>query len=131
MNKIFLIGNLTRDPELTETSAGTKVCRFTLAVGREYTQNGARPTDFFDCTAWRNMGENIARYAHKGEKLAVEGAVELNSYEDRDGNKRIRTNIQVHRAEFLAPRRAEEDQGEGGAKKPALIPMDDGGDIPF
>lgn len=82
MNKVFLIGNLTRDPELTETSAGMQVCRFTIAVNRNYTQGGERQTDFFNVTAWRGTAENVARYCQKGSKVAVSGSVELRSYEN-------------------------------------------------
>ena len=62
MNKVFLIGNLTRDPELTETSGGVSVCHFAIAVNRSYTSaDGERQTDFFNVTAWRGLAENIAR----------------------------------------------------------------------
>ena len=69
MNKVFLIGNLTRDPELTETPSGVAVCHFAIAVNRNYSsQDGERQTDFFNCTAWRAMAETIARYTKKGKK---------------------------------------------------------------
>ena len=72
MNKVFLIGNLTRDPELTETASGVPVCHFSIAVNRNYSsQDGERQTDFFNCTAWRAMAETIARYTKKGKKVAV------------------------------------------------------------
>lgn len=68
MNKVFLIGNLTRDPELTETSGGVNVCHFAIAVNRSYTSaDGERQTDFFNVTAWRGLAENIARYTKKCE----------------------------------------------------------------
>lgn len=83
MNKIFLIGNLTRDPEITETQSGVKVCRFSIAVNRNYASNdGERKTDFFNCVAWRGLGENVAKYVKKGDKVAVSGSVELKNYED-------------------------------------------------
>ena len=70
MNKVFLIGNLTRDPELTETASGVPVCHFAIAVNRNYSsQDGERQTDFFNCTAWRAMAETIARYTKKGKKV--------------------------------------------------------------
>ena len=63
MNKVFLIGNLTRDPELRETPSGVAMCRFSIAVQRPYSsQDGERQTDFFDCTAWRGLAETIARF---------------------------------------------------------------------
>lgn len=128
MNKVILIGNLTRDPELTETSAGTQACRFSLAVRREYVQNGERGTDFVDCVAWRGLAENIARYNHKGDKLAVEGKLEIQNYEDRNGNKRVRPSVQVSNAEFLSKKPSE---GESVEEKHGLQSFDDDGDIPF
>ena len=69
MNKVFLIGNLTRDPELRETPSGVAMCRFSIAVQRPYSsQDGERQTDFFDCTAWRGLAETIARFTKKREK---------------------------------------------------------------
>ena len=81
MNKVFLIGNLTRDPELTETTSGVSICRFAIAVNRNYSgSDGERKTDFFNCTAWRGLGETVARYAKKGKKVAVSGSIELRNY---------------------------------------------------
>lgn len=75
MNKVFLIGNLTRDPELSETGSGISVCRFSIAVNRDYTNaDGERETDFFNCTAWRGIAETIARYCKKGTKSQYAGA---------------------------------------------------------
>ncbi len=71
MNKVFLIGNLTRDPELTETSNNTKICRFSIAVSRNYSNaDGERQTDFFNCIAWRGLAETVSRYTHKGNDAA-------------------------------------------------------------
>ena len=89
MNKVILIGNLTRDPELSETNSGIAVCRFGLAVNRQYSSSdGERETDFFQVTAWRGTGENVARYCKKGHKVAVVGSIQMRNYEDREGVKR-------------------------------------------
>lgn len=86
MNKVILIGNLTRDPELSETNSGIAVCRFGLAVNRQYSSSdGERETDFFQVTAWRGTGENVARYCKKGHKVAVVGSIQMRNYEDRQG----------------------------------------------
>ena len=78
MNKVFLIGNLTRDPELSETQSGVAVCRFGIAVNRRSgTSDGERKADFYNVTAWRGLGETVARYAKKGNKVAVIGNIEL------------------------------------------------------
>lgn len=127
-NKCFFIGNLTRDPELTQTSSGVSVCRFTLAVGRDYKDvNGNRETDFFNCTAWRGLGETIGKYCKKGNKVCVIGSVQLREYEDNNGVKRNAVDIIVNDVEFLTPKASSEET----PKKPTLTPMDDDGDIPF
>lgn len=145
MNKVFLIGNLTRDPELTETSSGVAICRFAIAVNRNYTSGGERQTDFFNCTAWRGLGENVARYAKKGNKVAVVGSVELRNYEDSQGVRRTAVDINCNDVEFLTPRSqsgdsgyeadipssASQSHGERRNSKPALQSFDDDGDIPF
>jgi single-strand DNA-binding protein len=135
MNKVFLIGNLTRDPELRETPSGIAVCRFSIAVSRNYTnEDGERQTDFFECTAWRGLGETIAKYTKKGKKVAVVGSVQLRSYEDNNGIKRTAVDIIVQDVEFLSPKDNDgevEAQKPTGRKKPTLQPMDDDSDIPF
>lgn len=130
MNKLFLIGNLTRDPELTETSSGVQVCRFSLAVSRNYSgADGERKTDFFNCIAWRGLGETVARYAHKGNKLAVCGSIELRNYEDSQGVKRTAVDIVVQDVEFLTPK--ERTETHAGTGKPAHQSFDDDSSIPF
>ena len=105
MNKVFLIGNLTRDPELTETNGGIKICRFAIAVNRNYSgSDGERKTDFFNCVAWRNLAETVARYTKKGIKVAVSGSIELRNYEDSQGVKRTGVDIVAQDVEFLTPR---------------------------
>lgn len=135
MNKVFLIGNLTRDPELRETPSGIAVCRFAIAVSRNYTnEDGERQTDFFECTAWRGLGETIAKYTKKGKKVAVVGSVQLRNYEDNNGVKRTAVDIIVNDVEFLSPKEADDEADEPkptAKKKPRLQPMDDDGDIPF
>ena len=136
MNNINLIGNLTRDPELTETQSGISICRFSIAVGRSYTGgDGERKTDFFDCVAWRGLGEMIARYFRKGNKIGVTGSVETDSFEGDDGVRRKTFKIVVKDIDFLTPKqRDEEDDFEPPArsgKKPRLEEFDDDSDIPF
>ena len=136
MNKVFLIGNLTRDPELTETSGGIKICRFAIAVNRTYAAgDGERKTDFFNCVAWRGLGETVARYSRKGNKVAVSGGIELRSYENSDGEKKTAVDIVCQDVEFLSPKGGSDEFDppaplqKGG--KPQLQPFDDDSDIPF
>ena len=139
MNKVFLIGNLTRDPELTETPSGVATCRFSIAVNRNYTsQDGERQTDFFNCTAWRGQAETIARYTKKGNKVAVTGSIQLRNYEDNQGVKRTAVDIIAQDVEFLSPRDNEDSFDDEPAprantqkRKPTLQAMDDDSDIPF
>lgn len=144
MNKIFLIGNLTRDPELTETASGVSVCRFTIAVSRAYANGeGERQTDFFNCTAWRGLADNIARYCKKGNKVAVTGSIQIRSYEDNQGIKRMAVDIIAQDCEFLFSRAKGEQEDFYGApaqgrssdrrstEKPTLREFDDDGNIPF
>lgn len=109
MNKVFLIGNLTHDPELTETAAGISVCRFSIAVNRR--KDGEQVADFYNVTAWRGLGETVARYARKGNKLAVVGNIELREYEDREGITRTAIDIIAQDVEFLTPKPQEDGVG--------------------
>ena len=127
MNKIFLIGNLTRDPELTETSSGVAVCNFSIAVNRRQGQ-GEQQTDFFGCTAWRGLAETIVTYCKKGNKVAVVGSLRIQKYDDRDGVQRTKVNVNVDDIEFLTPKGAAEPAAQS---KPKLEEFDDDSDIPF
>jgi single-strand DNA-binding protein len=139
MNKVFFIGNLTRNPELTETASGVPVCHFSIAVNRNYSsQDGERQTDFFNCTAWRAMAESIARFTKKGKKVCVVGSIQLRNYEDNQGVKRTAVDIIAQDVEFLSPRDNEDsfdDVSEAprpqAKRKPVLQAMDDDSDIPF
>ena len=139
MNKVFLIGNLTRDPELSETNSGTPVCRFGLAVNRRRSSAGEEPqVDFFNVTAWRGLAETIARFTKKGNKVSVVGSIQIRNYEDNAGQKRTFVDIIADDVEFLTPKGNGADTDEFSAapapsarKKPALEAFDDDADIPF
>lgn len=114
MNKVFLIGNLTRDPELTTTASGIQMCRFGIAVNRNYSNaDGVRETDFFNITAWRGNAEKCGKYLHKGNKVAISGNIQIRTYES-NGEKRTSTDIIVEDIEFLTPRSG----GESGGSAP-------------
>ena len=129
MNKIFLIGNLTRDPELSEKQSGIAVCRFAIAVNRRRTSEGEPQTDFFNVTAWRGLAESVARYCKKGNKVAVTGSVQIRTYEGNDGVKRTSVDVVAEDVEFLTPK--PQESAEESKKKPVLEPFEDDGDIPF
>ena len=112
MNKVILIGNLTRDPELRETSDGTAVCRFALAVNRRV--GDKQEADFYNVTAWRNVGETIAKYAKKGNKMYILGNIALRDYEGQDGVKRTSCYVTVSDFEFLTPVKKDEEHPVSG-----------------
>ncbi len=136
MNKVILIGNLTRDPELTETPSGVAVCRFAIAVSRDYANaDGTRETDFFNITVWRGRAENCGRYLKKGNKVAVIGSLQNRSYEDKDGVKRTVTDVVANEVEFLTPKNAQFDDMDAPVvtakrERPQLEEVDDN-QLPF
>lgn len=118
MNKVFLVGNLTRDPELTTTPNGTSVCRFSIAVQRRFpNSDGEREADFINCVAWRGLGENVAKYLKKGKKACVVGAIQTRSYDAQDGSKRYVTEVVADDVEFISPKGADGDYEPAEASK--------------
>ena len=137
MNKVILVGNLTRDPELSETPSGIAVCRFSIAVSRDYANaDGTRETDFFNITVWRGRAENCGKYLKKGNKVAIVGSLQNRSYDDKDGNKRYVTDVIANEVEFLTPRGAQGDAEDGvesvstRRERPQMEVMDDN-QLPF
>ena len=135
MNKVFLIGNLTRDPELSETPSGIAVCKFTIAVSRP-TSDGERTADYFNIVTWRGQAENCGKYLAKGRKVAVVGTLQNRTYEDKDGNKRTVTEIVANEVEFLSATNSTSEnkngsQGQITASQMVLEEVDDDGDLPF
>ena len=103
MNKAILIGNLTKDPEITTTNNGVSVCRFTLAVSRRYANaEGERETDFINIVVWRNLADNCHKFLKKGSKAAVVGSIQSRSYDANDGTKRYITEIVAEEVEFIS-----------------------------
>lgn len=104
MNKLTIIGNLTRDPELRTTQSGVNVCTFTVAVNRRKTQNQQQPeADFFRVSAWRELGENCGKWLIKGKKVAVVGPVSVSTYQGNDGKTYANLEVTAQDVEFLSP----------------------------
>lgn len=102
MNKIFLIGNLTKDPVFSIVSGGHKVCKYILAVNRSYTaSDGSKEVDFFPVTVWGTMAENCNKYLKKGSKVCVSGNMQTKSYETPDGSKRYSSEVSAEEIQFL------------------------------
>ena len=104
MNKIFLIGNLTRDPELRTTQSGVAVCSFTIAVNRRKTAQAGQPeADYFRVTAWRQLGENCGKWLIKGKKVSLVGTVSASAYMGNDGQPHANLEVTADEVEFLSP----------------------------
>ena len=112
LNKIFIMGRLTRDPELRRTQTGTPVASFSLAVDRDFKDKstGERTTDFIDVVAWRQTGEFVSRYFTKGRMAVVEGRLQIRDWTDKDGNKRRSAEVVADQVYFGDSKR----DGDGG-----------------
>lgn len=145
MNKVLLIGNLTRDPEHSVTPNGISVCRFSIAVQRRFANSdGEREADFINCVAWRGLADNVSKYVKKGKKISVVGSIQTRNYEAQDGTKRYVTEVVAEDVEFISPRDNEDgepstrskfdsDSSEEKSEKNKIAkfePIDDD-DLPF
>ncbi|OEF99671.1 single-stranded DNA-binding protein [Vulcanibacillus modesticaldus] len=102
LNRVILIGRLTKDPELRYTPSGVAVATFTLAVNRNYTnQQGQREADFINIVTWRGLAENVANYVKKGRLVAVEGRIQTRNYENNDGKRVYVTEVVADNVRFL------------------------------
>lgn len=143
MNKVFLIGRLTKDPELSTIPSGASVCKFTLAVDRQFkNKEGEREADFLQIIAWRQLAEICGKYLRKGKQVAVFGSIQSRSYDDKDGNRRYVTEIVADDMQMLGSRDdgGRDDSFEepvkkmpAGKKKPVgeLNEVPDDDDLPF
>lgn len=103
MNKVILIGNLTKDPEISTTTTGVSVCRFTLAISRKYANSdGERETDFINIVVWRTLADNCHKFLKKGSKVGVVGNIQSRSYDATDGSKRYVTEVIAEEVEFIS-----------------------------
>jgi len=117
LNKIVIIGRLTRDPELKSTNAGTSVCNFSVAVDRTYRdKEGNRPTDFFDISVFGATAEFVSKYFKKGSSIAVSGAMESRKFVDKDGNNRIAWSLHADEVNFCGSK----SENNGGSQKPSI-----------
>lgn len=142
MNKVILVGNLTADPNLSQTTTGVSVCKFSLAVQRPFKNaDGNKEADFFSIIVWRALGENCQKYLKKGSKCGVVGSIQTRNYENKDGVKVYVTEIVADEVEFLSAKSEEEStpplrgQQQSFEKPPRktvrqLEPVEDD-DLPF
>lgn len=113
MNKVMLIGRLTKDPELRYTQGGTAVASFTIAVDRRFSKE--KEADFINCVAWQKTAEFISQYFRKGSKIVVEGRLQTRSYEVEDGSRRWATEVVVEQCEFADSKAKNENNSATGA----------------
>lgn len=132
LNKIMIMGRLTRDPDLRYTQSGTPVASFTVAVDRDYAdQNGKRETDFIDCVAWKQGGEFVSKYFSKGSMIVVVGRLQLRDWTDKEGNKRRSAEIVTESTYFGESKRRDSNE-ERPVDEPQFEELpDDEEDLPF
>lgn len=133
MNKVFLIGNLTRDPEFKKTPNDISVCTFSIAVNRRFASaNGEREADFLNIVAWRGLADICAKYLGKGSKVAVAGEIRTRNYVNQQGDKRYVTEIQADDVQFLNSKRdSESDRTDAPPELSSdFTPLDDE-ELPF
>jgi single-strand DNA-binding protein len=138
MNKVVLIGNLTRDPEARATTSGISVCSFTVAVQRRFAnQQGERVADFIPIVAWRGLADNCIKYLSKGRKVAVAGMIQTRNYEAQDGTKRYVTEVIADDVQFLDKAASSQGADERTSVPftdddiPGFEVIDDNDDLPF
>lgn len=141
LNQISIMGRLTRDPELRRTSSGKAVTSFTLAVDRDFANDGNRETDFIECVAWGSTGEFVDKYFSKGSMAVVSGRLQIRTWKDKDGNNRKTAEV-VASSVYFGERKADKptEAFQVGFQTPSLqqpikdfqsIPDIDDGQLPF
>lgn len=140
LNHIAIHGRLTRDPEMRQTQSGVSVCNFTVAVDRSFARQGEdRQTDFFDCVAWRGLGDMVGKYFSKGKEIVVNGEMQSRKWQDKDGNNRVSWEIQVGGVDFCGGRSDGGSSTTIQAESPAVVDVEfvemqtvkDDSDLPF
>lgn len=130
LNKIFIMGRLTRDPELRRTQGGNAVTSFALAVDRDFkSADGTKETDFIDVVAWRNTAEFAAKYFTKGRMAVVEGRLQMRDWTDKEGNKRRIAEVVADNIYFGDSKREDAPAGNSAPTFEEIV--DDDGDLPF
>lgn len=118
INRIVIVGRLTKDPDLRYTPKGDAVARFTVAVNRTFTNaQGEREADFINCQVWRKQAENVANYLKKGSLTGVEGRLQTGSYEGQDGKRVYTTDLVADSVQFLEPKSSQDGRSESGGSQ--------------
>lgn len=131
LNKIIIMGRLTRDPELRHTGTGTAVAAFSLAVDRDFkAQSGEKETDFIDVVAWRNLGVFVSKYFTKGRMAVVEGRLQIRDWVDQNGGKRRSAEVVAENIYFGDSKKVS-DSDTPAAGEILELPEDEKGELPF
>lgn len=136
MNKVIMMGRLTRDPEIRSTRDGSQIARYTLAVDRKYHKEDEPKADFFNCTSFGKVAETIGNFLHKGSKVVIDGEVRNNNYTDKNGNKVYGYQIIVNNFDFAESKASEQANSQPQASQNisedfAMIDNLDDQDMPF
>ena len=140
LNKIIIMGRLTRDPELRRTGSGTAVTSFSLACDRDFkSQSGEKETDFIEVVAWKNTAEFVSKYFSKGRMAVVEGRLQIRDWTDKAGNKRTTAEVVADNVYFADSKRSESNDNQkenfnalSGRLSDDFVPIsEEGGEIPF
>ena len=127
MNRVDLVGRLTRDPELRHTTSGRAVCQLNLAINRTFTnQNGEREADFINVVVWDKQAENVSKYVTKGRLVSVEGRLQSRSYDDKDGKRVYVTEVVANSVQFLSTGSSNSSNNGGGYSASEANPFDFG-----
>ena len=123
MNKVILVGNLTKDPELVTTNNGISLCRFTLAVQRRFTSgDGEREADFINIVVWRKQAENVKNYLTQGSQVAIDGRLQTRTYDGEDGKKRYITEVVADNVQFLDSKSSRESSFDSTSSSSGVTP---------
>ena len=140
LNKIIIMGRLTRDPELRRTGSGTAVTSFSLACDRDFkSRSGDKETDFIEVVAWKNTAEFVSKYFSKGRMAVVEGRLQIRDWTDKSGNKRTTAEVVADNVYFADSKRSESNDNQkenfnalSGRLSDDFVPIsEEGGEIPF
>lgn len=137
INRVVLVGRLTKDPVLRKTAAGTSITSFTVACNRRFKQEGQPDADFINCTSWNKVADNVAKYTQKGSLVGVEGRIQTRSYDDQQGKRVYVTEIVAESVQFLESKNAsnnheqiQESTYQNDFQSSAELPIDDN-ELPF
>lgn len=134
LNKVIVMGRLTKDAELRHTQSNTAVATISLAVGRDFVKEGQQDVDFFDVIAWGKTAEFVSKYFAKGNQIAVVGRLQSRSWEDKNGNKRVSIEINAESVDFCGSKQDNDKSRESKVEDfndDDFDDVEDNGDLPF